>query len=267
MKKKTIIALFFLILLICIYYYYFNKINYLFYNPSKFIFLIKDASSITSLTWKVILIDFLLSASALVTELLFVGWKNSGLKKLFIKPSSSAKIDWWCYLLGVFKLSNLLILLSTLGIFYFINSVLGKIINLNLGQYIENNYLQFLIIFIFSDFISYLRHRFLHLNPFWELHSYHHSAEEFNLITTSRGSFWEGGFATFFYTLVYLIMGAPIVSIISVIFLREWYIHLCHSNLNWNLGWLGKIFFISPLDHKLHQIGRASCRERVYSGV
>ena len=161
------------------------------------------------------------------------------------------RIDFYCYFLSVFKLFDFLVFILTFGIFYFLISVLTSYVNLDLAKWLPNKYFQFIIVFIFSDFIDYLRHRFNHLKHFWELHAYHHSATEFNLITTSRGSLFEAGFNSIFFSIVYVVVGGSYEPILFVVFLREWYVHILHSNVKWNLGVFGRFVFISPMDHQL----------------
>jgi len=103
-----------------------------------------------------------------------------------------------------------------------------------------------------SDLKHYVWHRFMHKMPFWELHKYHHSATEMNLITTSRGHFIEKGFLTIFDAVMFIVLGIPAQYFVVLIFAREFYSFLLHSNLSWSLGWVGKYILISPLDHRLH---------------
>ena len=92
----------------------------------------------------------------------------------------------------------------------------------------------------------------MHKNPFWEFHKYHHSAEEFNLITSTRSHFIEKGFLTIFDAFLFIIFGLPAEYYIGMAFTREFYATLSHSGLNWNLGWIGKYILISPAAHRIH---------------
>jgi len=118
--------------------------------------------------------------------------------------------------------------------------------------YVQSPILQILVIFILSDLKHYVWHRFMHKMPFWELHKYHHSATELNLITTTRGHFLEKGFLTIFDAVMFIVLGVPAEYFVLLVYAREFYSFLLHSNLNWSLGWVGVYILVSPLDHRLH---------------
>lgn len=217
-----------------------------------FLKLFLDATHLGSFSLKILLQTLSISFFAFFSEILFLGLGKSSIIRLIKKPNKSSFLDLYCYILSLTKLFDFFTFLFTFGIFYFLISLLTKVIHFDLASYISNYYLQFIVVFIFSDFIDYLRHRFNHLKHFWELHAYHHSATEFNLITTSRGSFFEAGFNSMFFALVFVVVGGSYEPILAVILVREWYVHMLHSNVKWNLGLFGKYIFISPLDHQLH---------------
>jgi sterol desaturase/sphingolipid hydroxylase (fatty acid hydroxylase superfamily) len=249
LKRIVLICLFIGILIPFIYY--FNELKNLISTPGSFIQKFLKASQLSNWTFKAFLITIFSSISAFILEILAVGWKNSGLKKI-LNLSKSAKQDLWCYLLSIVNVFDFIVFVSTLGIFYVLTSLLDKYIHFQFTNHLSNPIFQFIILFIFADLIHYIRHRFNHWGVFWELHAHHHSATEFNLITTVRGSFWEAGFNSVFYSLVYLIGGFYIENILLVHALRDIHLHLCHSNVNWNYGIFGKYVFITPLDHRLH---------------
>jgi sterol desaturase/sphingolipid hydroxylase (fatty acid hydroxylase superfamily) len=240
------------ILLISLVIYYWSKITFLFSDFEAFLALFMEASHLNSFNLFFLFKTLTISMLAFVTEMFFLGIRKSTLYKLSKKPSKSLLLDLYCYLLSVTKLFDFLMFILTFGIFYFLISILTNYINLDLARLVPNRYLQFVLVFIFSDFIDYLRHRFNHLKHFWELHAYHHSATEFNLITTSRGSLFEAGFNSIFFSVVYVVVGGSYEPIVAVVILREWYVHVLHSNVKWDLGVFGKYIFISPMDHQLH---------------
>lgn len=164
----------------------------------------------------------------------------------------STQGDLWCWILSVLSLFDFFTLLVSLGFFYLLSLLVVRLGSFNLIHYIPGSALQFLVIFCLGDLKHYLSHRFMHLLPFWELHKYHHSATEFNLITTSRGHFLERGILIFFDSLLFSIMGAPLSYFVVFLWIKEFYSQLLHSNVNWSLGWFGRYIFISPKAHKLH---------------
>ena len=122
----------------------------------------------------------------------------------------------------------------------------------NLIRHIDSPIVQIVVIFILSDLKHYIFHSFMHKSPFWELHKHHHSATEFNLMTTTRGHFLEKGFGTIFDAILFLLFGVPIEFYVIIAFGKEFYSYLLHSNLNWSLGWVGRYILISPMAHRIH---------------
>lgn len=241
----------FAIVLVMIFFYW-DKLSTLWSNPEKFASLLLNATQLSQLSLKLVLIGLMLSTAAMLIDLMTLGWEKSGLRKLLMRPSGSAKVDLWCYFLSVFKIYEVLYFIFTMGIFYFLAGLFSKFLNINLSQYIDNVYLQFFFVFVLTDFKHYIGHRFMHISPFWELHAYHHSAEEFNLLTTSRGHFVEAGFYHLFTGLFFAVLGVPAISIFLVYGFREFYQYLLHSDVNWKLGIIGKTILISPAAHRLH---------------
>lgn len=232
--------------------FYWEKLIFVFSDFDKFLALFLNASQLHSFNLLFLFKSLLISIVGLIVELFFVGWENSSLNRIFKVRSKSTVNDLYCYFFSITKLFEFFSFIFTFGIFYFVISLIVKTINFDITLIIPNKILQFIFVMILSDFVDYVRHRFNHLKHFWELHAYHHSATEFNLITTSRGSIFEAAFNSIFYALVFIIVGASFEPIIFFVITREWYVHMLHSNVKWDLGLLGKFIFISPLDHQLH---------------
>jgi len=198
-------------------------------------------------------LNVLVLLAAATIEILGVGWSNSSLQRLLFKRSGTATADLWCWVLSILNLYDLFVLIFSFGLFYVLTSFLFHTVGeFQLITFVESPVLQLLIIFVLSDLKHYVWHRFMHKMPFWELHKYHHSATEMNLITTSRGHFIEKGFLTIFDAIMFIVLGAPAEFFVVLVFAREFYSFLLHSNLSWSLGWVGKYILISPLDHRLH---------------
>lgn len=198
-------------------------------------------------------VNVLVLMAAAVIEIMGLGWSNSSLRRLLFKRSGSTMADLWCWVLSVLNLYDLFVLVFSFGLFY----VLASVMLHSVGEYqlltrVQSPTVQLLIIFVLSDLKHYVWHRFMHKMPFWELHKYHHSATEMNLITTTRGHFVEKGFLTLFDAVMFIVLGVPAEYYIVLVFAREFYSFLLHSNLGWSLGWVGKYVLISPLDHRLH---------------
>lgn len=258
-KKLIVIAVFLTIMIILAGWYYWEKIETLWANPKHFLNLLLDATQLSKITTAFIATTLLLPLGAVVIDTLVLGWDKCALNRLINNPSGSAKNDIWSFILSATKIYDVIVFFISFGLFYFLASIVVNYFNLNLGGYIVHPLLQFFILFIITDFKHYIGHRFMHYSPFWELHAFHHSAEEFNLITTTRGNFVEAGIYYFFTGIFFAIFGGGVehigdslIIVTSVIILREFYQYILHSDVDWKFGWVGKYILISPMAHKLH---------------
>ncbi len=187
-----------------------------------------------------------------IIELLFVGWKNSALKKV-IQFNKSVRTDLVFWLLEIFNLYNIIAFFISLGICYYLVGLIQKSIHFNLVELISSPLLQFTIILLASDLKNYVRHRVFHnIKPLWKLHAFHHSATSFSILTRYRGHFLEMSIARFFDVIPFILLGAPIQTYIAVKILVEVHQLLVHSNLTSSWGILGKYILVSPAAHRIH---------------
>ncbi len=210
------------------------------------------ASNLKNLTITFFVTNLAIFATSATIDLVAMGWDNSALKRLFLIRNASARGDLWCWILTVFSMFDMFALLFSFGFFYVLSSVIVKAGGFTPIQLIPNHLLQFAVVFCLGDIKHYFWHRFMHTRVFWELHKYHHSATEFNLITNSRGHFLEKGVLMMFDSILFSLVGAPIEYFAAFLIIKEFYDQLLHSNLNWNWGWVGRYILISPRAHRLH---------------
>jgi len=232
--------------------YYFPQLRKLSTQPEKGLEVFLQISGIAAFSLKFILINLAIFFSAAVVDFIVLGWDNSSIKRLFFNRTKSASGDLWCWVLSVFSLYDFFALLFSFGLFYVLSSSINQAGGLKLLELIPTVGLQFTVLVLLGDLKHYFWHRFMHFMPFWELHKYHHSAEELNLITTARGHFIEKGFLLIFDSVLFVLLGAPIEFYIAYIILKEFYAQILHSNLNWSLGWVGRYILISPRAHRIH---------------
>ena len=255
MKSKSSIALFIFALCILIaipIIYYFPQLSKLSSQPEKGLEVFLEISGIAAFSLKFILINLAIFFSAAMVDLFVLGWENSSIKRLFFIRNKSARGDLWCWLLSVFCLYDFFALFFSFGLFYVLSSIIYQADSIKILELIPTAALQFTVLVLLGDLKHYLWHRFMHFMPFWDLHKYHHSAEELNLITTARGHFLEKGFLLIFDSLLFVLLGAPIEFYMAYIILKEFYAQILHSNLNWSLGWVGRHILISPRAHRIH---------------
>ncbi len=211
----------------------------------------KRITGLLDFSWKAIALNFALVAASLLIEWCFLGWQNSSLKRL-LKPSGTAMGDLWCWLLSVFYLYRIFVLLFSFGIFYVLTSFLVNRFHFDLLSKVSP-VIAFVILLVLSDLKHYVRHLITHKVGFlWELHKYHHSAIEMNMITAQRGHFLEAAFISFFDAMLFIMLGAPADLYLTLVVFREMHVMFVHSNVNWDWGWVGKYILVSPRAHVLH---------------
>ena len=185
-------------------------------------------------------------------ELIFVGWKNSSLKRM-VTFDKSIQTDIISSLLSIFNFFKILSFLFSFGVCFCLVGLIQKNFHLNLVLHIDGLYLQMLIVFIVSDFKEYIRHIAFHrFKPLWKLHEFHHSATGFSMITSYRGHFLEHSIAAFFKVIPYVVLGAPLHSYIIISSFIKIHHLLVHSSIKTDWGFIGKYILASPDSHKIH---------------
>lgn len=185
-------------------------------------------------------------------EAFLMGWRGSAFRRL-LRPGPSARGDLFLYLAGELRLLPILIAVSCFGLPNLVTAVAWKTSHLNLLSRIENPLLQHLLYFVVFDFLMYWVHYLQHRVPFlWELHKFHHSAEEMNLITVDRSHPMEKALMAVMLALPMAILGVPASSFLLIVVVNRFLAQLHHSNFPWRFGWLGRWVFVSPHHHRIH---------------
>jgi sterol desaturase/sphingolipid hydroxylase (fatty acid hydroxylase superfamily) len=252
MKKRsyTFVIILVLILIVIPIAYYYPRLRTL--KAGQILDLFVAASNLKALTLTFFLTNLGIFLTSAAIDLIAMGWKNSAFRRLFFIRNVTARGDLWCWLLTVFSLFDLFALLFSFGFFYVLSSVIVKAGGFSPIHLIPHPLLQFAVIFCLGDIKHYFWHRFMHTDPFWELHKFHHSATEFNLITNSRGHFIEKGVLMVFDSVLFSLFGAPIEYFAAFLIIKEFYDQLLHSDLNWSWGWVGRYILMSPRAHRIH---------------
>ncbi|MDX2360652.1 MAG: sterol desaturase family protein [Crocinitomicaceae bacterium] len=205
--------------------------------------------------------------SVFLIELLSVGWERSSLKKL-IHFNKSSRTDVIVWLFEVFSVFNLFAFLLSLGSCYYLAGLIQKSFDLQLISHIENGTIQFIIVFVLSDLKEYFKHLFFHkFSPFWAIHEFHHSATNFNILTTHRFHFLQSAFGTFFDVIPYVLLGVPIQTYIAVKILSHAHTLLVHSNITHSWGIIGKYVLVSPAAHRIHHSVKKEHFDKNFAGT
>lgn len=214
---------------------------------------IYQISGIHKLNLKTVGVFLLITLISLMVEYALIKDKKKSSFHRLKKLNKSAINDMVSWLLSGLQVFGFIGVVMTLGIFYTINWLITNDINVFATNYIELSWLQFILVFILTDLKGYFNHRMFHaLKPLWELHAFHHSATEFNVLSAQRGHFVEGAVVIIVDTLFWKLIGASPINIIYIGMLVQIQQGLLHSNLYQNWGFLGKYVFVSPKAHKIH---------------
>ena len=165
---------------------------------------------------------------------------------------ASARRDLLSFVLDVTGILRVLGHVVTLGIGFAIGNAVRVMLGLNLTGLIANPALQVATFLFFKSFCDYWMHRWMHLSPvLWEIHKYHHSADEMNVVTAHREGILVTPFVSIFAALPFGILGLPVHTFILVAVVLEFHALIIHSRLTFELGWF-EWLIISPRAHRLH---------------
>lgn len=209
-------------------------------------------SNIDSLNLDSIFHYLLLLSSVFLLEIAFIGWEKSSLKRIFLFDKT-IRTDFFCWLISVFNLFNLITFITTLGVFYYITGLMQKNIHLNYISYINEPTLQYFIVFIAGDFKAYIRHAIFHrYNFLWKAHEFHHSATTLSIVTRYRGHFLETAISTLFDAALYVVLGVPAIMYVFISLILEIHKLFIHSSIQSDWGFIGKYIIVSPAAHRVH---------------
>lgn len=201
------------------------------------------------------LLIFVLFPAAFAVEAIFTGWKKSSLYRILLARTESIKLDLACLAYSQLQIYNIVKLILTFGL----AMIIGKWINAHLvgifpfAKVLSQLpiYAQIPLFYVLYTLCDYWDHRIEHTKYFWVFHRFHHSAEDFCMVTTMRQhpvSF----VAIFIINLPMAILGASTSAMIWVNLLVTIVGMFQHSNIDSDYGWFGKWLFQSPNHHRKH---------------
>ena len=203
------------------------------------------------------MLGLVLAPAAFLIELLATGWSNSSLRHLLLERSPSSRSDLIVFVLWQIHVMNVFRAFFTFGIALisglWIHNLLLSATGIDLGFSWMPAPLAFLTYVLLFTFLDYWTHRLDHTNYFWPIHRYHHSAEEFFVITSDRGN--PAAFSTAFATTIPLgILGmSPVTGFWIYILVGAQHL-IIHSRIDSDFGWVGRYLLQSPVHHRLHHI-------------
>ncbi len=190
-------------------------------------------------------------------ELAVVGWPTSSLRDLLFNRSASCRSDLVVFLLWQAHVMNICKVLLTFGAALLsgvwvhdqIYQATGFELTLR-GLPAPLSYAGYFLLYTFFD---YWNHRLDHTRYFWPIHRYHHSAEEFYILTSDRGH--PGNFSVVIATTLPLgLIDAPLEAALWLYLVMGAEHLLAHSRIDSDFGWIGRFLVQSPVHHRLHHI-------------
>jgi sterol desaturase/sphingolipid hydroxylase (fatty acid hydroxylase superfamily) len=196
----------------------------------------------------------LIVPATLVGELAVVGWAESSLRRLLVRPSKSVVSDISVYAITVSKLHQLVSIVLSLGVVTisteWARAKLVQHTGVSLSVADLPMLAQILLILVVYTFFDYWQHRIDHARVFWPLHRYHHSAEDFCVLTTDRRH--PADFTGVIIACTAIVLGGSVGAFFVAYMLVDIHRHVIHSRLDWTFGWVGRYLLQSPRQHRLH---------------
>jgi len=186
-----------------------------------------------------------------------VGWDRCSARRILLARTPTIKMDIACLLAGQTQIMSLIGRVLTfglaVGIGMVINHALSAVLGLTVGVRGLPEPVQVFLYFWVYTFFDYWTHRLDHTRYFWPLHRFHHSTEDFCVITSLRTH--PAAFSgLFIINLPMAVLGASVSVMITVNLIVTIIGLLIHSSLDTNWGWFGRWVIQSPNHHRLHHI-------------
>lgn len=202
-----------------------------------------------------IFLVFMLLPTALWIECVMVGWEQSSLRQLLLASTPSLRTDLSVFILGqghvLDIVGKVLLLGATMISGGWIHDWIGATTGVNLGPPPLPFAVQLPLYFLIYSFFDYWTHRTDHTRFFWPLHRYHHSAEDFGVVTSVRQH--PAAFTgLFLMNMPLAILGAPPEVMIYVNVLVVGIGFVIHSKIDAHWGWVGRWLIQSPNHHRAH---------------
>jgi sterol desaturase/sphingolipid hydroxylase (fatty acid hydroxylase superfamily) len=202
-----------------------------------------------------IFLVFLLLPTALGVEAAVIGWEESSIRQLLFARTPSLNTDLTVFILGQGHVIDIVGRVMMLGVSMISGAWIHEAIKSATGVNIGPPPLPFVLLlplyFAIYSFFDYWTHRTDHTKFFWPLHRYHHSAEDFAVVTSVRqhpATFT----AIFIVNLPLAILGAPTDVMIYVNVLVVTIGFIVHSKIDADWGWVGRWIIQSPNHHRAH---------------
>jgi sterol desaturase/sphingolipid hydroxylase (fatty acid hydroxylase superfamily) len=206
------------------------------------------------------LIDRIVVAGVLVpgvflVEYLWMGWRESSIRRLLVQRSASSRSDIVCFLASLMPPMTLISAIMSLGVVYLsgecVRSAIARWTGLSLSLATQPLVLQATILLVVYSLFDYFSHRLDHSRLFWPLHRFHHAAQEFAVLTAARvhPAVFTAVVGT---TLPAVLLGASPEALADMGLVVVTIRLVIHSRIESDFGVVGRWIVQSPMHHRLH---------------
>jgi alkylglycerol monooxygenase len=131
---------------------------------------------------------------------------------------------------------------------------------------IVENWVSYILLFLFTDFIWYWYHRLGHeVNILWSTHVVHHQSEDFNYTVSVRITVFQAVFRCLFWSFLPLIGFHP-ATISIMLLLHGAYPFFTHTQVIGKLGWL-EYLLVTPSHHRVHHSSNPEYMDKNYGDI
>ena len=118
---------------------------------------------------------------------------------------------------------------------------------------IQHPFASLLLYVVILDFVGYWLHRWQHrFEPWWALHSLHHSQRQMGFWTDNRNHLLDDFLIDGCFAIVALVIGVPPGQFIMIVVATRVLQSFAHANVRLSFGAIGERILVSPRFHRLH---------------
>lgn len=118
---------------------------------------------------------------------------------------------------------------------------------------IQHPFASFVLYLIIFDFAGYWLHRWQHrFEPWWALHSLHHSQRQMGFWTDNRNHLLDDFLIDGCFAIVALVIGVPPGQFIMIVVATRVLQSFAHANVRLSFGAAGNRILVGPRFHRLH---------------
>ena len=197
----------------------------------------------------------LLAPAVFLLEYAWMGWAESSARQLLVRRTASGRADIACFLAGMTPPMALLSTAMSLGVVILSGAWLrGAVLRstgLELSIAAAPLAAQTALLLVVYSLFDYWSHRLDHSRAFWPLHRFHHSADDFTVLTAARVH--PAAFTAVVGTaLPGALLGAAPEALADLGLMVMTLRLVIHSRIDSDFGWLGRWVLQSPQHHRLH---------------